>query len=101
VIGSAVKRLKGAGCTYQSEDGKTDVSILISGAGSGDKLLEEMRETARAHPDVKVERSGGSGSGRTSAARPVRRPPLQRAGEKLIGSTSPQSEGARSTASPR
>jgi hypothetical protein len=61
VIGSPVKRLKGIGCSYQSEDKQTDVSILITGAAGGDKLLEEMRETAGRRPNVKVEPVAGIG----------------------------------------
>ena len=55
VIGSPVKRLKGFGCSYESADGETHVSIIIAAAASADKLLEEMRETAAAYPNAKVE----------------------------------------------
>jgi hypothetical protein len=60
VIGSPVKRLKGIGCSYQAED-ESDVSILIAAAGSADQLLSEMRETASAFPDAKVEQIQGVG----------------------------------------
>jgi len=55
VVGTPVKRLKGFGCSYQSEDGNTDVSILIAAASQGDQLLQEMRETAQSRPDAQVE----------------------------------------------
>ena len=61
VIGSPVKRLRGAGCSYQSEDEKTDVSILITGAASGEKLLAELRESAAGRPNAKVEPVAGIG----------------------------------------
>ena len=61
VIGSPVKRLKGAGCSYQSEDEKTDVSILIMGAGSGEQLLGELKESAAGSPNAKVEPVAGIG----------------------------------------
>ena len=61
VIGSPVKRLRGAGCSYQSEDEKTDVSILIAAAASGEKLLAELRESAAGRPNAKVEPVAGIG----------------------------------------
>jgi hypothetical protein len=70
IVGSPVKRLKGAGCTYQSEDDKLDVSILIMGAASGDQLLKELRESAAQRPGANVESVPGVGESANMYATP-------------------------------
>ena len=82
VIGSPVKRLKGFGCSYQSADGKTDVSIMIAGAGSAEQLLKEMRESAAPYPDAKVEPVTGIGEKAHMFAVPGRATCLAVAGSK-------------------
>jgi hypothetical protein len=71
VIASPVKRLKGGGgCVFQSEDEKTDVSIMILGAASGEQLLKELRESAAARPNVNVEPVTGIGDSANMYATP-------------------------------